>query len=137
VEDRYRAVLKDNRARDASAGRTLDGPHLTDLGVTYARKGIAAADASTGEQKALLIGLVLAHASLLSEMSGFAPVLLLDEVVAHLDPERRTALYGELARLGAQVWMTGADPAAFAELEARAEVFEISPGRVAPKRARL
>jgi DNA replication and repair protein RecF len=136
VEDRYRAVLKDNRARDAAAGRTLDGPHLTDLAVTHARKGIAAADASTGEQKALLIGLVLAHARLLTEMSGFAPVLLLDEVVAHLDPERRTALYGELARLGAQVWMTGADPAAFAELEERAEVFEVSPGRVARKPAR-
>jgi DNA replication and repair protein RecF len=134
VEDRYRAVLKDNRARDAAAGRTLDGPHLTDLAVTHARKGIPAADASTGEQKALLIGLVLAHASLLTEMSGFAPVLLLDEVVAHLDPERRSALYGELARLGAQVWMTGADPAAFAELEQRAEVFEVSPGRVARKR---
>jgi DNA replication and repair protein RecF len=133
VEDRYRAVLKDNRARDAAAGRTLDGPHLTDLTVTHARKGVPAADASTGEQKALLIGLVLAHASLLTEMSGFAPVLLLDEVVAHLDPQRRTALYGELERLGAQVWMTGADPAAFAELERRAEVFEVAPGRVAPR----
>jgi DNA replication and repair protein RecF len=137
VEDRYREVLKDNRARDAAAGRTLDGPHLTDLTVTHARKGVPAADASTGEQKALLIGLVLAHASLLAEMSGFAPVLLLDEVVAHLDPQRRTALYGELERLGAQVWMTGADPAAFAELERRAQVFEVAPGRVALKRARL
>ena len=133
VEDRYRAVLKDNRARDAAAGRTLDGPHLTDLAVHHARKGIPAADASTGEQKALLIGLILAHASLLTEMSGFAPVLLLDEVIAHLDPERRTALFGELAGLGAQVWMTGADPAAFAELERRAEVLEVSPGRVARK----
>jgi DNA replication and repair protein RecF len=133
VEDRYREVLKDNRARDAAAGRTLDGPHLTDLTVTHARKGVPAADASTGEQKALLIGLVLAHASLLTEMSGFAPVLLLDEVVAHLDPQRRTALYGELERLGAQVWMTGADPAAFAELERRAQFFEVSPGRVAAR----
>jgi DNA replication and repair protein RecF len=134
VEDRYRAVLKDNRARDAAAGRTLDGPHLTDLAVTHARKGIPAADASTGEQKALLIGLVLAHAQLLAEMSGFAPLLLLDEVVAHLDPARRTALYGELESLGAQVWMTGADPAAFAEIEPRAQVLEVSPGRVARKR---
>ncbi len=136
VEDRYRAVLKDNRGRDAAAGRTLDGPHLTDLAVTHARKRIPAADASTGEQKALLIGLVLAHASLLADMSGFAPVLLLDEVVAHLDPERRTALYGELEQLGAQVWMTGADPAAFAEIEPRAQVFEVAPGRVARKGAR-
>jgi DNA replication and repair protein RecF len=136
VEDRYRAVLKDNRGRDAAAGRTLDGPHLTDLAVTHARKRIPAADASTGEQKALLIGLVLAHASLLAEMSGFAPILLLDEVVAHLDPVRRTALYGELEGLGAQVWMTGADPAAFAEIEPRAQVFEVAPGRVARKPSR-
>ena len=136
VEDRYRAVLRDNRARDAAAGRTLEGPHLTDLAVTHVRKGIPAADASTGEQKALLIGLILAHAQLLTEMSGFAPVLLLDEVVAHLDPARRTALYAELAALGAQVWMTGADPAAFAEIESRAQVFEVWPGRIARRRAR-
>jgi DNA replication and repair protein RecF len=136
VEDRYRAVLKDNRARDAAAGRTLDGPHLTDFSVTYARKGIAAADASTGEQKALLIGLILAHAQLIAEMSGFAPLLLLDEVVAHLDPARRAGLYGELEALGAQVWMTGADPAAFAEIAPRAQMFEVSPGRVALKPTR-
>jgi DNA replication and repair protein RecF len=136
VEDRYRTVLRENRGRDAAAGRTLDGPHLTDLAITHARKGIAAADASTGEQKALLIGLVLAHAGLLADMSGFAPILLLDEVVAHLDPGRRTALYDELEGLGAQVWMTGADPAAFAELEPRAQVFEVAPGRVARKAAR-
>ncbi len=119
--------------RDAAAGRTLDGPHLTDLAVIYAAKDIAAADASTGEQKALLIGLVLAHAGLLAEMSGFAPVLLLDEVVAHLDPSRRAALYDELDKLGAQVWMTGADAAAFAEIDARAQVFEVSPGQVRRK----
>ena len=130
VEDRYRAVLRDNRARDAAAGRTLDGAHLTDLSVTYVAKNIAAADASTGEQKALLIGLVLAHAGLIAEMSGFAPVLLLDEVVAHLDPMRRVALYGELDRLGAQVFMTGADPAAFAEIEDKADVFAVSAGQV-------
>jgi DNA replication and repair protein RecF len=130
VEDRYRAVLKDNRGRDAAAGRTLDGPHLTDLAVTHAGKGIAAAQASTGEQKALLIGLVLAHAGLLAEMSGLAPILLLDEVVAHLDPTRRAALYDELDRLGAQVWLTGADPAAFAEIAGRAQVLEVEPGRV-------
>jgi len=74
IEDRYRVVLRDNRARDAAAGRTLDGPHLTDLVVAYAPKDIPAADASTGEQKALLIGLVLAHAGLIAEMIGFAPV---------------------------------------------------------------
>jgi DNA replication and repair protein RecF len=134
IEDRYRAVLHDNRARDAAAGRTLDGPHLTDLVVAYAPKDIPAADASTGEQKALLIGLVLAHAGLIAEMIGFAPVLLLDEVVAHLDPGRRSALYAELETLGAQVFMTGADPAAFAEIGTRADVFDVSPG-VVRKRA--
>jgi DNA replication and repair protein RecF len=133
VEDRYRALLKDARARDAAAGRTLEGAHLSDLAVIHLAKGIAAADASTGEQKALLIGLVLAHAGLLAEMSGDAPVLLLDEVVAHLDPVRRSALYAELATLGAQVWITGADPSAFAEIEARAEFLLVSPGRVEPR----
>jgi DNA replication and repair protein RecF len=134
IEERYRAVLKDSRPRDAAAGRTLDGPHLTDLSVVYAPKSISAADASTGEQKALLIGLVLAHSSLLAEMTGFAPVLLLDEVVAHLDPGRRTALYDALGRLGAQVWMTGADPAAFADVAARADVFTVTPGAVQRRR---
>ena len=126
IEDRYRTVLRDNRPRDAAAGRTLDGPHLTDLAVTFPLKNIPAADASTGEQKALLIGLVLAHAGLLADMTGFAPVLLLDEVVAHLDPGRRTALYEALRKLGAQVWMTGADPAAFAEIAPQADVFAVT-----------
>src|SRR6201996_4606587 len=89
VEDRYREILRAGRARDAIAGRTLDGPHLTDLQVVYAPKNMPARDASTGEQKALLIGLVLAHAELVSEMAGITPLLLLDEVVAHLDPARR------------------------------------------------
>src|SRR5271167_413558 len=133
IEERYRAVLRDNRARDAAAGRTLDGPHLTDLKVIYAAKGIAAADASTGEQKALLIGLVLAHSKLIAEMTGRAPVLLLDEVVAHLDPARREALYEELLQLGTQVWMTGADPALFAEIEPSAAVVEVGSGRLEPK----
>jgi DNA replication and repair protein RecF len=133
VEDRYRQILHDNRARDAIAGRTLDGPHLTDLRVTYAPKNMPARDASTGEQKALLIGLVLAHASLVAQMTGIVPLLLLDEVVAHLDPNRRAALFDELARLGAQVWLTGADPAAFAELVARREIFEIENGRITPR----
>lgn len=128
VEVRYRAVLRDNRGRDAAAGRTLDGPHLSDLKVVYAAKGIVAADASTGEQKALLIGLVLAHARLLSEMAGAAPVLLLDEVLAHLDPARRLALHRELAELGAQAWMTGADPALFREIDSLAGVVEVKSG---------
>ena len=132
VEDRYRAVLRENRARDAAAGRTTDGTHLTDLEVLYGPKGIAAAQASTGEQKALLIGLVLAHAGLVAEMTRLAPLLLLDEVVAHLDPGRRAALFDALAMLDTQVWMTGADPAPFADVAARAQVFTVSPGLVAP-----
>jgi DNA replication and repair protein RecF len=131
VEDRYREILRNNRARDAIAGRTLDGPHLTDLQVIYAPKNMPARDASTGEQKALLIGLVLAHASLVAEMTGITPLLLLDEVVAHLDPDRRTALFDELSRLGAQVWMTGADPAAFSDIGASGEVFAVDSGRIA------
>ena len=129
IEDRYRALLRENRTRDAAAGRTLEGPHLSDLAVVHADKGIAAADASTGEQKALLIRLVLAHAALILAMTGSAPVLLLDEVVAHLDPHRRAALYERLASLGAQVFMTGADPAPFADLR-RAERFEVCNGSV-------
>jgi DNA replication and repair protein RecF len=130
VEDRYRAILRDNRPKDAAAGRTLDGPHLTDLRVIYAPKAMPARDASTGEQKALLIGLILAHAHLVAEMTGITPLLLLDEVVAHLDPSRRRALFEELARLGAQVWMTGADPAAFADLGATGETFEVDNGQL-------
>ena len=132
VEDRYRAVLKENRVRDAAAGRTLDGPHLTDLKVVYAPKNMPARDASTGEQKALLIGLVLAHGTLVAEMTGVVPLLLLDEVVAHLDPTRRKALFEELARLGAQVWMTGADPASFGDIGPSGEIFDVENGRIAP-----
>jgi DNA replication and repair protein RecF len=132
IEDRYRAVLRDNRARDAIAGRTLDGPHLTDLHVLYATKAVAARDASTGEQKALLIGLVLANAKLVADMTGFAPVLLLDEVVAHLDPSRRTVLFDALDRLGGQVFMSGADPAAFGGLAASAQIVLVEAGKIRP-----
>ena len=134
VEDRYRALLRDNRARDAAAGRTLDGPHLTDLHVIYAPKSMPARDASTGEQKALLIGLILAHATLVAETTGIVPMLLLDEIVAHLDPGRRTALFAELGTLGAQVWLTGADPAAFAELRELGEIFDVEGGRISARR---
>jgi DNA replication and repair protein RecF len=131
VEDRYREILRASRQRDAAAGRTLDGPHLTDLQVIYAPKHMPARDASTGEQKALLIGLVLAHANLVAEMTGITPLLLLDEVIAHLDPDRRIALFNELAKLGAQVWMTGADPAAFADIGSSGEIFDVDSGRIA------
>src|SRR6202171_1711595 len=134
VEDRYREMLRDSRARDAAAGRTLDGPHLTDLQVFFAPKNMAARDASTGEQKALLIGLVLAHANLVADMTGITPLLLLDEVVAHLDPDRRAALFNELAKLGAQIWMTGADPQAFADIGTTGEIFDVDYGNI-PRRA--
>jgi DNA replication and repair protein RecF len=130
VEDRYREILRAGRARDAIAGRTLDGPHLTDLQVAYAPKNMPARDASTGEQKALLIGLVLAHAGLVAEMTGITPLLLLDEVVAHLDPRRRAALFDELSKLGAQVWLTGADPAAFADIGPSGEIFSVEAGQI-------
>jgi DNA replication and repair protein RecF len=133
VEDRYREILRQGRPRDAAAGRTLDGPHLTDLQVIYAPKNMPARDASTGEQKALLIGLVLAHANLVAEMTGIIPLLLLDEIVAHLDPARRKALFAELATLGSQVWMTGADPAAFADIGAQGEIFDVEAGQIAPR----
>jgi len=130
IEDRYRGILRESRARDAAAGRTLDGPHLTDLKVIYAPKNMPARDASTGEQKALLIGLVLAHATLVAETTGIIPLLLLDEVVAHLDPGRRGALFAELKKLGAQVWLTGADPAAFGDIGDGCDIFNVENGRI-------
>ncbi|WP_407177605.1 DNA replication/repair protein RecF [Bradyrhizobium sp. STM 3562] len=130
VEDRYREILRTSRARDAAAGRTLDGPHLTDLQVIYAPKNMPARDASTGEQKALLIGLVLAHATLVAESTGIVPLLLLDEVVAHLDPNRRGALFAELAKLGAQVWLTGADPLQFSGIGEASDIFDVESGRI-------
>ena len=130
VEERFCAILRNNRGRDAAAGRTLAGPHASDLAVSHGPKAMPAARASTGEQKALLTGLVLAHARLVAAMSGIAPLLLLDEVAAHFDPLRRERLFEDLARSGAQVWMTGADRAVFAALQGRASVFEVSPGRI-------
>ncbi len=126
AEDRYRALLRDNRGRDAAAGRTLVGPHVGDLAVRHGPKDAPAASASTGEQKALLVGLALAHARLVADMSGIVPVALLDEIAAHFDPRRRAALFDALSRLGGQVFLTGADPAAFASLAGRAETFEVS-----------
>jgi DNA replication and repair protein RecF len=131
AEDRYRALLAENRARDAAAGRTLIGPHNSDLAVRHGPKQLEARQCSTGEQKALLTGLVLAHAHLVAAASGIAPIVLLDEIAAHFDPRRRAALFDELARIGGQVWMTGADDAAFAELAGRAQILRVTPGRIA------
>ncbi|MBF9196440.1 DNA replication/repair protein RecF [Microvirga terrestris] len=132
AEDRYRAILREYRPRDRAAGRTLVGPQASDLLVRHGPKDIPANTASTGEQKALLIGLVIAHAQLVASMSGIAPFVLLDEVAAHLDPRRRAGLFAALESLGGQVWMTGADPSLFAELEGRADVLQVLPGRILP-----
>ncbi|WP_267350524.1 DNA replication/repair protein RecF [Sphingomonas sp. GM_Shp_2] len=110
--DAFAHALMTGRRRDAAAGRTLVGPHRADLIVTHAGKGQAAALCSTGEQKALLLGIVLAHAELVAARRGAAPVLLLDEVAAHLDPGRRAALFARLEGRG-QVWMTGTEAALF------------------------
>ena len=117
--DRLRAELRAGRARDAAAGRTLAGPHRSDLIVTHRDKRQLAGLCSTGEQKALLLGIVLAHADLVADRVGRAPVLLLDEVAAHLDPARRAALFDRLDGRG-QVWMTGTEDALFAGLPAAA-----------------
>lgn len=130
VEDGYARTLRQSRERDRAAGRTLDGPHRSDLVVGHGPKAVPAHLSSTGEQKALLLGLVLAHAELVAErQEGAAPILLLDEITAHLDALRRAALFGEILRLGAQAWMTGNDRAAFAALEGRALFLELSEGR--------
>ncbi|RVT92661.1 DNA replication/repair protein RecF [Sphingomonas crocodyli] len=105
--------LRQGRGRDRAAGRTLSGPHRSDLIVTHATKGQPAARSSTGEQKALLLSLILAHADLVAERKGARPILLLDEVAAHLDPGRRAALFERLAAGGGQIWMTGTEPALF------------------------
>ncbi|PWE32382.1 DNA replication/repair protein RecF [Maritimibacter sp. 55A14] len=120
------AALAEGRPADLRAGRSLTGPHRTDLEAVYAEKAIAAKLCSTGEQKALLISLVLANARALAEDTGAPPVLLLDEVAAHLDADRRAALYDEIAALGAQAWMTGTGRELFADLGGRAQFLEVT-----------
>jgi DNA replication and repair protein RecF len=130
VEEVYRMDLAGDRPRDAHAGRTLAGPHLSDLRVRHGPKQAAAETCSTGEQKALLIGLVLAQARLAAQLSGETPIILLDEIAAHLDQIRREALYGVLGQIGAQTFMTGTDAAAFAALGDHAEFFTVDDGKV-------
>ena len=125
-----RQALLHNRARDAAAGRATEGPHRQDLVVTHRGKRMPAARCSTGEQKALLLGLVLAHAQLVAARRGAAPILLLDEVAAHLDPKRRAALFARLEGRG-QVWMTGTEAALFEGI-GEASRFHVRPGTVAP-----
>ncbi|WP_404382546.1 DNA replication/repair protein RecF [Caenispirillum salinarum] len=132
AEDRLRALLAGNRRRDAEAGVTAEGPHRTDLKVRHAGKNVAAERCSTGEQKAVLISLVLAQASVQADLRGMAPMLLLDEVAAHLDDARRRALFDRLAALGAQSWLTGTDHALFAGFGDRAQHFTVRDGAAVP-----
>ncbi|NVP56758.1 DNA replication/repair protein RecF [Mycoplana rhizolycopersici] len=130
IEEEYAALLRDGRFRDAAAGRTLDGPHRVDLLIRHREKGMDAARCSTGEQKALLVGMILAHAGLVAGMTGHAPVLLLDEITAHLDEGRRAALFDRIDALGGQAFMTGTDRAMFAALGERARLLNVENGRI-------
>ncbi len=129
------ARWRDTRALDRAAGRTTMGPHRVDLEVVHAQKAMPANLCSTGEQKALLIGLVLAHARLVAKMTGLTPLLLLDEVAAHLDPDRRAALFSALNSLDTQCWMTGTDPMLFEALGDGAQHIGVNAGRLVPEGA--
>ncbi|MEM8593076.1 MAG: DNA replication and repair protein RecF, partial [Pseudomonadota bacterium] len=118
-------IWADTRGRDLAAGRTLVGPHRIDMEGTYRAKALAARNASTGEQKALLVSLILANARALAADIGAPPLLLLDEVAAHLDKDRQAALYDEICALGAQAWMTGTGAELFQALGQRAQYFEV------------
>jgi len=132
VEDDYRERLKDLRPRDAAAGRALDGPHRSDLAAYHAASGMPARLCSTGEQKGLVIAMVLAHAALIAERTGRAPVLLLDEVAAHLDPERRSSLLARLESLRCQAWLTGTEAGLFSPLAGRAAAFAVANASLTP-----
>ncbi|WP_192179159.1 DNA replication/repair protein RecF [Mesorhizobium amorphae] len=135
VEERFRAALAGGRDRDRAAGRTLEGPHRSDLIVGHRPKAMPAELCSTGEQKALLVGIVLSHARLTGEMSGMTPILLLDEIAAHLDAGRRSALFSILEELNCQAFMTGTDAALFSSLAGRAQFLTVDHGTVGPTEA--
>ncbi|MEK9662102.1 MAG: DNA replication/repair protein RecF, partial [Alphaproteobacteria bacterium] len=135
AEDRLRAALADSRRRDAAAGSTAHGPHRSDLKVRHIGKDQPAELCSTGEQKALLIGIVLAHVRLQALARGAPPLLLLDEVAAHLDADRRAALYGRLVQLGAQAWMTGTDTGLFEAIGSDAQFLVVENATVSPASA--
>ncbi len=133
VEDRYRRMLHDSRLPDRGAGRTLHGPHRSDFLVTHGPKKAAAAACSTGEQKALLISIILAHAGAMRATPwGVLPILLFDEGIAHLDAGRRVGLFETLSRLGAQCWFTGTDRALFAGLDDETRYFAVDDGMLKP-----
>lgn len=129
VEDRYLRALGQARVRDGKSG-TCDGVHRSDLFAKLSTNGPQAEQASTGEQKAILISLILAHGRMLARLWGRVPVLLLDEIAAHLDAARRTALFEAIGELGAQAWMTGTDESLFAPLASRAQFYTVTKGRI-------
>ena len=137
AEDRYRSFLKNARNLDSTSRGKGVGPYISDLSVTHTPRNMLASQCSTGEQKALLISIVLANARLQSLERNATPILLLDEIAAHFDASRRTALFGELQNLGAQVWMTGADPSLFAELSGSVQNFSIDNGKVSEDSPKL
>jgi DNA replication and repair protein RecF len=132
VEEEFRRKLASERERDRSAGRTLEGPHRSDLLVRHGPKDMPAELCSTGEQKALLVGMVLSHARLCGEVFGDVPILLLDEIAAHLDAGRRAALFTILEELGCQAFMTGTDASLFASIIGRAQFLTVDHGKVEP-----
>jgi DNA replication and repair protein RecF len=130
AEDRLRAALCGSRLRDAESGTTSVGPHRSDLAVRHLDLDLPAADGSTGQQKALLVSIALAHARLVTLSRGRPPLLLLDEIAAHLDAERRAALFEEVVALGVQSWMSGTDAELFRPLAGRAQVLRVADGAV-------
>ncbi len=125
VEDRFKHELRNSRERDSITGGAMTGPHKSDLQVIYETKNMRANQCSTGEQKALLIGIILAHSRLIKAERGVAPILLLDEVAAHLDESRRNALYDILHDIGAQCWLTGTDKDLFSDIEKSAQFIDV------------
>ncbi|PSJ55743.1 DNA replication/repair protein RecF [Kumtagia ephedrae] len=133
VEESYRESLAAARMRDQAAGRTLEGPHRSDLLVRHRQNAMAAEYCSTGEQKALLVGIVLSHARLAADMAGQVPLVLLDEIAAHLDLRRRAALFSILDDIGCQTFMTGTESALFSALDGKAQFLSVEKGRVSER----
>jgi DNA replication and repair protein RecF len=134
VEDEFRRRLQAARRSDGESGTTALGPHRADLAVRHVGNGMAAAECSTGEQKALLIAILLAHARLQAALRGAPPVMLLDEVAAHLDAARRRALFAAVLDLGAQAWLTGTDQVLFEGLRGAGQFFTVADAVIAPGR---
>jgi DNA replication and repair protein RecF len=130
VEDEFRLDLAQDRERDRAASRALAGPHLSDLIVIHGPQNAPAPHCSSGEQKALLLGLILAKAELIKELEGVSPLVLLDEVAAHLDASRREALFAEILRLNAQAWMTGTDRDLFQPIAENAQIWSVNRGKI-------